>query len=145
MPKTLKDFLGDSIYEIYDVFKSTNDIRLRERCQALILLDKGYTQEEVSNILEVTDRSIRNWLDLYRKGGVEMLKPRFSPNPVRKIDSNELRDKILDILEHSPEEYGYNVNTWRPKILQDYIEKEFNINITEDGVRKFTRRYKVQS
>lgn len=144
MSKTLKNFLGDNIYDIYDIFKSTDDIRLHERCHVLILLDKGYTQEEVANICEVTDRTIRNWLDLYRRGGVEMLRPSFCPNPVRKIDCDEIRYKILDVLRNSPEDYGYNVNTWRPKSLRDYIKKEFDITVTEDGVRKFMRKYKYR-
>lgn len=53
--------------------KKNRDARLRERLLALLALADGQLVEQVATFLRVSDRSIRNWLQIYRAGGVKAL------------------------------------------------------------------------
>ena len=49
------------------------DRRIYRRLSALVWLDDGRTQQEVANLLGVTDRTVRDWIKLYGKGGLDLL------------------------------------------------------------------------
>jgi transposase len=53
--------------------RESKDARLHVRLSALLWLDKGYCVEEVADLLGVCPRTIRNWLELFRKKGLDGL------------------------------------------------------------------------
>lgn len=48
-------------------------VRIHNRLSALLWLHQGRTREDVAQLLGVTSRTIRNWLDLYHREGLEAL------------------------------------------------------------------------
>jgi transposase len=53
--------------------REKKDVRIHKRLSALLWLNKGYSVEEVADLLEVCSRTIKNWLDLYQQKGLEAL------------------------------------------------------------------------
>jgi hypothetical protein len=53
--------------------KKARDARLHVRLLALLALADGQTVEEAATLLRVCERSIRNWLQIYRDSGVKAL------------------------------------------------------------------------
>jgi transposase len=49
------------------------DARIHKRLSALLWLDKGYTTDEVADLLDVCPRTVKNWVALFRAGGLESL------------------------------------------------------------------------
>jgi len=47
--------------------------RLARRANALVLLDRGMSCEEVGRVLLIDDATIRTWHDLFEKDGVDGL------------------------------------------------------------------------
>lgn len=45
--------------------------RRRKRLQAISLSDKGHTFEQVSTMLDVTYQSVKMWVSLYQKVGLD--------------------------------------------------------------------------
>jgi transposase len=54
--------------------RKEKDVRLHNRLSALLWLDRGLTLEQVAELLGVCPRTIRNWLELYQRGGLEALR-----------------------------------------------------------------------
>lgn len=52
---------------------AAGDRRIYRRLCALLWLDDGRSQSEVAQLLGVTDRTIRDWIKLFRKGNFELL------------------------------------------------------------------------
>ena len=50
------------------------DARLHNRCSAVLWLGQGRSPEEVAALLGVCPRTVRNWLHLYQRGGLEALR-----------------------------------------------------------------------
>jgi len=53
--------------------RKQKDVRIHNRLAALLWLDRGHSREQVATLLNVSPRTIRNWLDLYQRGGLEAL------------------------------------------------------------------------
>ena len=50
--------------------RQERDARLHNRFSALLWLGQGRTPEEVADLLGVCPRTVRNWLQLYHRGGL---------------------------------------------------------------------------
>jgi transposase len=53
--------------------REAKDSRIHLRLSALLWLDKGYSAEEVADLLGVCPRTVRNWLDLFTEKGLDAL------------------------------------------------------------------------
>jgi transposase len=53
--------------------RQEKDARLYNRFSALLWLGQGRSPEEVAELLAVCPRTVRNWLHLYQRGGLEAL------------------------------------------------------------------------
>jgi transposase len=49
------------------------DARIHKRLSALLWLNKGYSPDEVAHLLDVCPRTVKNWLALFRAGGLGLL------------------------------------------------------------------------
>jgi transposase len=47
--------------------------RVARRANAILLLDRGWRCETVSDALLIDDDTIRNWFKIYREGGIDAL------------------------------------------------------------------------
>lgn len=111
--------------------KNASDRRIYRRLCALLWLDSGRTQEEVAELLGVTARTIRDWIALYRKGGLKRLC--VVNNHGRECDLNadqqeELRAKIRD---------GHFRSA---KQVRRWIEEKFGQTYSLSGTQALLRR-----
>ena len=53
--------------------REAKDVRIHKRLSALLWLGKGYSAEEVAELLDVCPRTIHNWAALFRAEGLEAL------------------------------------------------------------------------
>jgi len=53
--------------------QQTRDYRLAMRLSTVLWRDEGKAESEIAHLLGVCDRTIRNWLRLYRQKGLEAL------------------------------------------------------------------------
>jgi putative transposase len=53
--------------------RKEKDVRIHNRLSALLALNQGRTREDVAQFLGVTCRTVRNWVELYQRGGLEAL------------------------------------------------------------------------
>jgi transposase len=53
--------------------RNERDARIHKRLSALLWLNKGYSPDEVADLLDVCPRTVNNWVALFRAGGLELL------------------------------------------------------------------------
>jgi transposase len=53
--------------------RKEKDVRRHSRLSALLWLGQGRAPDEVAELLGVCPRTVRNWLQLYQRGGLEAL------------------------------------------------------------------------
>ena len=75
MEQTTGGFPLDTLVrkKIEKLRRHEKDARLHKRLSALLWLHKGYTRAEVAALLDVTPRTIKNWIALFQTKGLEAL------------------------------------------------------------------------
>jgi transposase len=53
--------------------RQEKDARLHKRLSALLWLNKGYSAEQVADLLDVCPRTVKNWVALFQAEGLEAL------------------------------------------------------------------------
>lgn len=53
--------------------RNEKDARIHKRLSALLWLNKGYSPDEVADLLDVCPRTVKNWVALFQAGGLELL------------------------------------------------------------------------
>jgi transposase len=53
--------------------RNQKDARIHKRLSALLWLNKGYSADQVADLLDVCPRTVKNWVALFQVGGLESL------------------------------------------------------------------------
>jgi DNA-binding NarL/FixJ family response regulator len=75
MEQTTGQFLLPTLVrkKIEKLRRKEKDARIHKRLSVLLWLDKGYSPDEVADLLDVCSRTVKNWLALFQAGGPELL------------------------------------------------------------------------
>jgi transposase len=107
------------------------DARLVNRLSAMLWLDDGRTRLEVAQLLGLNPKTVKNWLKLYLKGGLDALCTLHY-----RGDGGELSTA-------QAEELKKEVETGRFRCAaqaRQWIEDTFGVVYTTDGVRRLLSR-----
>lgn len=53
--------------------RQEKDVRIHKRLSALLWLNKGYSPEQVADLLDVCPRTVTNWVTLFQAEGLQAL------------------------------------------------------------------------
>ena len=73
--------------------------RQRQRAKAILLSAKGYTPEQIADVLDTSRFAVSGWLDRWHERGLDGLADAPEPGRRRKIDA-ALEADLLDLLQH---------------------------------------------
>ncbi|MCE3233754.1 MAG: hypothetical protein K0R98_2011 [Rickettsiaceae bacterium] len=94
-----------------------------ERAHYVLLSNDGKSVPEIAQHLSRNGHTIRLWLQRYCTDGIKGLKTRKNPGrPAKKapiIDSH-----LQELLNKSPQDYGYQEAGWHINILRDWFGKQ---------------------
>jgi transposase len=77
--------------------RHTRDYRLAMRLSTVLWRDEGKTESEIAHLLGVCERTVRNWLHLYRQKGLDALCTlhyQGDPGELSASQAEQLRDEI---------------------------------------------------
>jgi transposase len=107
------------------------DARLHKRLSALLWLNKGYSFEEVAELLDVCPRTVKNWVAFYQAGGVERLCSldyQGDPGTLSRAQLDQLKQEVA---------------TGRFKCAAqvcEWVETAFGRRFSASGMRKLLKR-----
>lgn len=111
---------------IIEIRKYHPKSRVRERAQALELLNEGKSRQEIAQILKKHEDTISTWTVKYNKYGIAGLFDKERVGRPREV-TDEIRDKIIEIAE-SPE-------TCTKNSINTTIEKEFGVRFHPNTIK----------
>ena len=83
----------------------------QRRFKAIKLHNKGFSQYRVAKQLGVSFEAVSNWVEIYRKHGINGLKTQGSPGPKSQLTDND-RKKLKSAILQGPETFGYATGIW---------------------------------
>jgi transposase len=76
----LKPILSDHERRLLEgTFKTTPDRRLRDRCQAILMADRGRHHHHIAEDLAISTRTLQRCLNAYQAQGLDGLTIQWAP------------------------------------------------------------------
>jgi transposase len=113
--------------------KKIHERKLADRIKALLSLDKGYSYEEVAEILLLDETTLRRYQEIFQESGVEGLLKFYykgGTSELTIIQTNELEVYLTNNTLHTSQQ------------IREYILNKYHINYSLTGVTKLMHRLK---
>ena len=100
--------------------------------------------ETLSTRYGIPRATIYTWLDRFESQPIdEAIADNSRPGRPSKLDVSQ-REKLLDDLMESPEEKGYDVLDWSPTIVQNHLEREYDVTYSLGHIRRLLRQLPIE-
>jgi len=134
--------LAETGFNQYDVsrlkkaLKSANAKRTFQRVQAVLLVARGQTVNEVAEIEGVSQQTVYNWVSRYLdQHQVTALKE--APRSGRPLTARRITAvRILRELRRNPLRLGYPTTVWTVALLAERLSDLYKCTISPDTLRR---------
>ena len=116
--------------------RHTQDAHHYRRILAILELDKGTTIPEIAQMLEVSRRSIYNWIDTYCKTHHPRALEYASRSGRPRLCDEGMDSLVRKLLASSPEQFGLVATNWTVPLLREYLEHFSGQNLSAATVRR---------
>ena len=129
--------------ELERTFRGTRDRRLRERCQAVLMADRGRRRKQIAEDLGVHRASVHRWLRAYRARGLAGLTIRWAAGQPPRIPG-ERAATILAWVQGGPQGCGLERANWTYAELAAHLYRVHGIEVRATAMRAFCHRHGVR-
>src|SRR5256885_9937420 len=103
-------------------FRSTDDRKLRDRLQIVLMAHRGRARQDIAADLGVHRKTVTRWINAYCAdglGGVQPKKARGHPAKIPPALADEVRHWVID----GPAQQGLDRANWSHEELSDHLLK----------------------
>lgn len=135
-PIRLPSQTGEQIIELDELYRTTKDVRLRQRAQLVLLAaEKGLVAAEIGEIVRLSEESVRRWLKRYVAEGIEGLYDQPRPGAASAI-TDEYRTQMVSAVRRRPRSLDLPFSMWTCQRLADYLAEATGIRVSDETVRR---------
>ena len=124
-------------------FRSTDDRRLRDRLQIVLMAHRERPRQDIAADLGVHRKTVTRWLNAYCDGGLAALQPRTAPGQPSHLPAglaDEMRRWVID----GPAKQGLDRANWTHEELADHLHKTKGIRTSRSAVQRFCARIGIR-
>jgi transposase len=129
--------------ELEALFRSTEDRKLRDRLQIVLLAHKGRKRQDIAADLAVHRRSVQRWLNAYCERGLDGLLPKKARGKAANIPdkvADEIRRWVID----GPAACGLDRANWTHEELADHLFKTRGIKTSRSAMHRFCSKIGIR-
>jgi transposase len=112
-------------------YKHEKNPRFRERLQCLLFKDRGMTQTQVADLLQVVPETVTDWLNLYEQGGLDTLCRLETGGSDAFLSAEQIA-----LLQQELDTYRFQT----AKQVCAWVQEQFEVSYSERGMRDLLRR-----
>lgn len=115
----------DELTKLWNAHRSTTDKRKADRIKAIYNLGTGSQPEQIAKMLMMDERTIRNYFNAYKQGGIEallLLRYTGGASYLTETQKQELKRHLTENLYPTV------------KALQAYIQQQYNVCYGRSGL-----------
>jgi len=118
--------------ELLLFMKSTRDKEEYRRAYAVKQKMEGVPYRTIAKDIGVNYRNVYDWINNYRKFGLEGIRNRRKSGGRRAVISTAKNKEMIKdlVLNKSPRTFGYLKNTWSMRLLATYLSSLLGINVS---------------
>jgi transposase len=137
--RTVYQLKPKELSEIEKAIRQDKRAEVRQRAAAIRLLHLGQKPEVVAEQQLVSVPTIYNWHKLWREQGLEGLANKKKTGRPSKA-TEAYCQKLEEVLEKEPAEYGYLFAIWTSDRLRTHLETETGILLSESRFRALLKK-----
>lgn len=115
----------------------------RRRIEIVLLADSGKSQTQICAILGCSQETARYWIAITQAGQAHLWDQ--SPVGRPKTVNHEYLDRLKELVNHSPRDYGYPFQNWTAQWLSKHLAKELGIEISDRHVNRLLKSMGLSS
>jgi transposase len=134
------------VVQLKEVLRTATDTRPLQRAQAIVWLDEGESVEEVADRLQVTPPSDYNWIARFVARADREMEERVidGPRSGRPRAALEIIDPLIEeVIDTDPRELGYHSTVWTAPLLQHYLAKVWQREVSTKSVSRALVRLRI--
>ena len=110
----------------------------RQRIQIMLLADEGKSQAKICLALGCSPATVRHWMHIARSG----LAHQWQDCPIGrpKAVTQEYLERLKELVNNSPRDYGYSFERWTGSWLSKHLAKEFGVEISGHHINRLKRQ-----
>lgn len=130
-----------AIEEMLRLSKKEKNVKQKQRYDTVLLHLEGYDKSKISACLHIPERTVRYYIDKYRKDGTKALLLRKAPGAKKKLTDDQEKELKKAISTQTPEEAGIGIfANWTAGLACEWVKLHFNITFSESGMRDLFHR-----
>lgn len=126
---------SEQINKLQLALKAEKSGEIRERILILLLLNDGKTQAKIAEFLGCSINKVSYWCVHGDPDNLESLKDERMKGNQRKATDKYI-EILLETIEKSPQELGYEFGRWTAQRLATYLENITGIKLSGSQVRR---------
>lgn len=111
--------------------------KYRQRIQIILLVDQGKKQAEICKMLGCSPATASRWINLAKLGQSHRWNEDKIGRP--KVADEEILDRLKELVNHSPGDYGYSFKRWTAAWLSKHLEKEFGQTVSDRRINQLLK------
>lgn len=119
-----------------EVFRTSDDLKLRDRVQIVLMAHRGRPHQGIAADLGVTPRTVQRWLNAYLADGLDGLRPKKAKGKSGKVPAS-LADEVKRWVIEGPAKQGLDRANWTHAELADHLLKTHGIRTSRSAVQRF--------
>ena len=137
--RTVYQLKPKELAEIEKAIRQDKRAEVRQRARVIRLLHLGHKPEGVAEQQMVSVPTIYNWHKLWREQGIQGLANKKKTGRPSKA-TGVYCQKLEDLLDKEPAEFGYRFAIWTSDRLRAHLEKETGILLSESRFRALLKK-----
>jgi transposase len=124
-------------------FRSTEDRKLRDRLQIVLLAHKGRKHQDIATDLCLNRRSVQRWLNAYCERGLAGLLPGKARGKDPGIPAS-MADEIKRWVIEGPAGQGLDRANWTHEELADHLYKTKGLKTSRSAMHRFCSKLGIR-
>lgn len=114
------------------------DNKYRQRIEIMLLADEGKSQTEICQLLGCCQATARHWIMMAKSGQAHRWNDKKIGRP-KRVNEAYLQ-RLKELVNHSPREYGYSFGRWTAEWLSRHLAKELNIKVSDRYINQLLKQ-----
>jgi transposase len=111
-----------------------------ERIQAVQLIESGRKIDEVVDIMGVGRRTVLEWWEKYRRGGLAELSTKFASGRPTVLSDRQMLEIRAIIIGADPRQLSFGTALWTRGMVAELIRRRFRINLSMVTVGRILKK-----
>ena len=120
---------------LHQAIKTAENVKWYRRLKVIDLSAKRQQVSEIATIFDLSDNTVRDYINRYNQGGLEGLKANYGQGRDKTIALS--KDELSEVLERSPSQFKKletGARNWNQNLMKQYLARYHQIEVSQSAI-----------